>query len=89
MKTSFDSQRSSRVEYEEEEFKSAINTEVNEVGQMLETEVFVTKWQVDSTLNSLIFQLSDQSVGSFFDDSTEIVSENGVSSFYYYEKPKT
>ena len=46
----------------------------------------MTKWLDNSQNCGLGFQLSDESVGVFFNDSTEIVAESGGPSFYYYER---
>ena len=48
--------------------------------------IWVTKWVDYSTKYGLGYLLSDQSAGVFFNDSTKIVSEDGDSSFYYYER---
>ena len=50
--------------------------------------VYVDKWLDDRQGGNLGFQLSDRSLGVFFNDSTEIVTEHGRSDFYYIERPK-
>lgn len=58
---------------------------INNLHQSTQT-IWVTKWVDYSAKYGVGYQLSDNSTGVFFNDSTKIVVENNGSVFYYYER---